>query len=86
MCMIGDDDGVTPEIMEAACWARSEGLDSLAVRIKVNYLWPATGVPSTLFTKVTGGHLAVRGLYWTAKVEDILRKVSKCKPMLKTVY
>ena len=60
LCLIGDDDGVNPEIMEAAAWAKSEDLDSLAIRDTVNYLWPGTGIPSTLFSKVTGGTLSIQ--------------------------
>ena len=30
--MIGDDDGVNPEIVEAAAWAKTKNVDCLAVR------------------------------------------------------
>ena len=60
ICLIGDDDGVNPEIIEAAAWAKIENLDSLSVRQSSYYLWPGTGLSSTLFTKVTGGSLAVQ--------------------------
>lgn len=59
LCLIGDDDGVNPEIMEAAEWAKSENLDSLAVKCRVNYFWPGTGIPDTLFTKVNDGCLQI---------------------------
>ena len=78
VCMIGDDDGVNPEIMEAAEWARREDLDSLAVRTMVNFLWAGTGVPSTLFTKVTGGSLQIhpfRGYLVDADIEKEMRSL-----------
>jgi glycosyltransferase involved in cell wall biosynthesis len=59
VCLIGDDDGVNPEILEAAAWAKSEDLDSLAIRNRANYLWAGSSVPSTLFTKVIGSSLTV---------------------------
>lgn len=59
ICLIGDDDGVNPEIIEAAAWAKIENLDSLSVRQSSYYLWPGTGLSSTLFTKVAGGSLSV---------------------------
>jgi hypothetical protein len=57
VCLIGDDDGVNPEIMDAAARAKSEDLDALAVRVKAIYIWPNSGVPSTFFTKLPGGCL-----------------------------
>jgi len=78
VCMIGDDDGVNPEIMEAASWAKSENLDSLAVRTKANYLWHGTGVPSGLFTKAPGRSLSVsgfRGSIIDADMEKEMRKL-----------
>jgi glycosyltransferase involved in cell wall biosynthesis len=78
LCLIGDDDGVNPEIMEAAAWAKSEDLDSLAVRTKAQYLWHGTGVSSTLLTKVPGGALSVagfRGSIVNADMEKEMRKL-----------
>ena len=60
VCMIGDDDGVNPEILEAAAWARRNDVDSLAVKCNATYLWPGTGVRSTIFTKVSGASLTIR--------------------------
>ena len=59
ICSIGDDDGVNPEILEATVWAKSQNLDSLSIRQTAHYLWPGTGMKSTLFTKVVGGSLQV---------------------------
>jgi glycosyltransferase involved in cell wall biosynthesis len=76
LCLIGDDDGVNPEIIEAASWAKSEDLDSLAVRPKASYLWPNTGAPSTLFTKVSNGALSIsnfRGYILDADMEKEMR-------------
>ena len=30
VCVIGDDDGVNPEIIRAVCWAREHKLDAVA--------------------------------------------------------
>jgi glycosyltransferase involved in cell wall biosynthesis len=59
LCLIGDDDGVNPEIMKAAEWAQKEAIDSLSVKTRANYIWPDAGIPSTIFTKVTGGVLTI---------------------------
>jgi len=75
VCMIGDDDGVNPEILEAAAWARKNDVDSLAVTCKAMYLWPNTGVGSTIFTKVTGATLAIRELGDGMKQADIEKEL-----------
>jgi glycosyltransferase involved in cell wall biosynthesis len=59
VCLIGDDDGVNPEVLEAAAWAKSQSIDSLGGNCKVHYLWSGTGAPSTLFTKVSGEVLTI---------------------------
>jgi glycosyltransferase involved in cell wall biosynthesis len=63
ICIIGDDDGVNPEIVQAAAWAKSNALDGLAVAVESHYLWPRSGVPSTayskFFNKALDGHLEI---------------------------
>lgn len=53
LCLIGDDDGINPEIMEAARWARNNGIDTLKPSMSADYLWPGSGMPSTLFSRVS---------------------------------
>ncbi len=53
LCIIGDDDGVNPEIIEATRWADINNIDALKPTVSVIYLWPESGVPSTFFTKVS---------------------------------
>jgi len=40
VCLIGDDDGVTPEIIEAARWAKAHNVDALTPRLAAVYCWP----------------------------------------------
>ena len=41
VCIIGDDDGVNPEIVAAAYWARDNSLDALSPSLTgANYYWP----------------------------------------------
>lgn len=51
LCLIGDDDGVNPEIIEATRWADMNGIDALKPTVRVDYLWPELGASSALFTK-----------------------------------
>lgn len=40
VCLIGDDDTVCAEILEAACWARERGVRLVAPNVVANYVWP----------------------------------------------
>lgn len=40
ICIIGDDDGVNPEIMQAVLWAKENDLDALRPNLVANYFWP----------------------------------------------
>jgi glycosyltransferase involved in cell wall biosynthesis len=66
VCMIGDDDGINPDILKAARWARKYNYDSLSIKTSSFYLWPDTGLSSTAFTKVEGGSLSIQ--QFTGKV------------------
>jgi glycosyltransferase involved in cell wall biosynthesis len=68
VCFIGDDDGVNPEIMDAACWSKSEDLDALVVRQPATYVWPGAGIPSTIFVKITDGVMRIRTLNGNVRV------------------
>lgn len=59
VCLIGDDDGVNPEITFVVEWMKSVNIDSLSTKISANYVWENSGVPATKFTKITGGVLSL---------------------------
>jgi glycosyltransferase involved in cell wall biosynthesis len=40
VCLIGDDDGVTEEIVAATAWAKENNIDALVPASVVNYVWP----------------------------------------------
>jgi len=40
LCLIGDDDGVLPEILKITRWANSKGIDSVCTTSIVGYAWP----------------------------------------------
>jgi glycosyltransferase involved in cell wall biosynthesis len=77
LCLIGDDDGVNPEIIEAARWAMRNDLDSLALKITATYLWRGAGAPSTLFTKMTGDTLTIRHVSGRLKAANLERELLK---------
>jgi glycosyltransferase involved in cell wall biosynthesis len=62
VCVIGDDDGINPNIINVAEWMKYSDIDCLSTRISANFVWGDAEVPTTLFTKVTGGVLTVSEL------------------------
>ena len=69
VCLIGDDDGVNPEIIEATQWAKDNNVEALVGNIKANYRWSNTGAPDTFFTKMTGATLTIQG--FKGRVEQV---------------
>lgn len=59
LCFIGDDDGVNPEILEAASWAKDLHLDAVAIRPSAHFLWPGAAFPATLLTPPTDSVLSL---------------------------
>lgn len=78
ICLIGDDDGINPEIIDATIWAKENNVDCLAGNINVTYRWEGTGAPDTLFTKMTGSTLTITHFNGKAKkinIEDSFKKL-----------
>ncbi|WP_426279053.1 glycosyltransferase family 2 protein [Chryseobacterium sp. S-02] len=78
VCLIGDDDGINPEIIDATLWAKENDVDALTGSLSANYTWENTGAPGTFFTKNVGSNLSV--LQFSARVyqvnlEDSLKKL-----------
>lgn len=40
ICLIGDDDTISPEALSAAAWAEEKGVDIIAPDVVANYAWP----------------------------------------------
>lgn len=80
VCLIGDDDGINPEIIEATLWAKENNIDALSCNVIANYRWEGTGAPDTLFTKMTGSTLTIthfEGKVYEADPEKSLLKLMK---------
>jgi glycosyltransferase involved in cell wall biosynthesis len=80
VCLIGDDDGINPEIVEATAWAKAHGIEALVGSLTANYRWAGTGAPDTLFTKMTDSTLVLNhfsGETTSIDVEDSLRKFAR---------
>lgn len=77
VCMIGDDDGINPEIIEITKWALKNNVDALIASISANYRWEGTGAPNTLFTKMTGSTLTITHFEGKAEFVNIKKSLQK---------
>lgn len=80
ICMIGDDDGINPEIIDIADWALKNNIDALNGNVVANYRWDGTGAPDTFFTKMTGSTLTIThftGLAEFVNTEEALQVFMK---------
>ena len=44
ICVIGDDDGINPEIVKIARWASENNIDAIKPEVQAVYIWPETGI------------------------------------------
>ena len=80
LCIIGDDDGINPDLIEVANWASQNDIDALNGTIVANYRWEGTGAPDTFFTKMTGSTLTITPFSGEAKfveTKDALEEFMK---------
>lgn len=80
LCLIGDDDGINPEVITAANWARDNNIDALTGNLAANYRWAGTGAPNTFFTKMTDDTLVIQyfnGRATKIDLEEILSNLMK---------
>lgn len=78
LCLIGDDDGINPELFEIVKWMKANNIDALTGNLAANYRWANTGAPDTLFTKMTDSTLTVthfKGDIFNVDIEDSLKKL-----------
>jgi glycosyltransferase involved in cell wall biosynthesis len=52
--LIGDDDGVDPEIVDALRWAKDQQIDALAPTTPAHYIWPDLHLRSAAAIKAGG--------------------------------
>ncbi|WP_312194489.1 glycosyltransferase family 2 protein [Sphingobacterium multivorum] len=80
LCLIGDDDGINPELFEVVKWMKLNNIDALSGNLAANYRWAKTGAPNTFFTKMTDSTLTIThfdGKLYKVNIEDSLQKLMK---------
>lgn len=71
LCLIGDDDGINPELIKVAKWANENDIDAVTGSLSANYRWAGTGAPDTLFTKMTDSTLTITNFNGKAEYVNI---------------
>lgn len=61
VCMIGDDDGVFPEIVEITKWAHKNNVAAIKPEVSAGYLWPDSGIMAKS-EKVATGFLTLKNI------------------------
>lgn len=76
LCMIGDDDGVNPEIMHAVSWAKANNLDALRPNLIASYFWPDIQSHKSLDSH--GGKLFIQEFSGSINFPDANTEAQKC--------
>jgi hypothetical protein len=78
LCIIGDDDGVLPTILEVAAWAAKHGIQAVTPSLNVVYYWPSSvsGAREDLNACVvhTGTSDRVRYIHPQAELDALLAR------------
>jgi glycosyltransferase involved in cell wall biosynthesis len=74
ICIIGDDDGINPEIELFVTWARDNNIEAITPEIKLNYIWPGTGIS---YYKKDTGNLTIVDFNLKYKFYDPKKELNK---------
>jgi glycosyltransferase involved in cell wall biosynthesis len=74
LCMIGDDDGINPEIATFVHWAKENGIEAISPEIKLNYIWPNTGIK---YYKTDNGNLTIVNFDLKSKIYNTESEIRK---------
>ncbi|MFM9987043.1 glycosyltransferase family 2 protein [Flavobacterium sp.] len=74
VCMIGDDDGINPEIVKFVYWAKENNIEAVTPEIRLNYIWPETGIS---YYKKDNGNLMIIDFNLNNKYYDTKQELNK---------
>jgi glycosyltransferase involved in cell wall biosynthesis len=76
VCLIGDDDGVMPELREAAAWAHDHRIDAVSPVGVASYFWP--DFRSRYYGSRHAGRMYLKEFTGTVQFPDPVEAVRKC--------
>lgn len=65
LCIIGDDDGIVPQIIDVVVWAKKNGIDAIKPGLNAIYFWPNS---EALNTDMDNGYLSISKITSKAKL------------------
>jgi len=74
LCMIGDDDGINPEIEQVVKWAKKNSVEAISPIVSLNYIWPGTGIS---YYKKDLGNLMIIDFNSKMKFYDTKNEIEK---------
>lgn len=74
LCIIGDDDGINPEIVKVVRWAKDNNIEAITPEIRLNYIWPNTGIS---YYKNDNGNLMIVNFNLEAKFYETKKELQK---------
>lgn len=74
LCLIGDDDGVLPQIIDAVRWAKNNNIDALRPEMSIVYFWPKS---TAIKNKPDNGYLHIGKMEISATVFEPKYEVIK---------
>jgi len=74
LCIIGDDDGINPEIVTFVNWASANNIEAISPEIKLNYIWPNTGIG---YFEKDAGNLMITNFGTGAKLFNTEKEIIK---------
>lgn len=76
VCLIGDDDGISRELIDVARWASKNGVHAVKPGLQAVYLWPGAGLPG----EADDGQLAIQ------RISGGVRRVQTRRELLKLLH
>ncbi|WHZ02847.1 glycosyltransferase family A protein [Neobacillus sp. YX16] len=74
LCIIGDDDGIVPQIVDVVLWAKNNNVDAIKPELNAIYFWPNS---EALRNKVDDGYLSISRITTKAKICNPYYEVEK---------
>ena len=74
LCIIGDDDGINPEIEKFTAWMDSTDTHAVSPAIHCNYTWPGTGIS---YHNNDNGNLMITDFNLSYRIYDTKKELAK---------
>ena len=74
ICIIGDDDGVVPQIVNVVEWAKRNNIEAIKPELNAVYFWPNS---ESINDKIDNGNLIINKITCKAKIANPYKEIIK---------